>query len=87
MSENADFARAVSSAGLVFAGPSPESIEAFGLKHTARDLATKAGVPIVPGSLGLVTSEDEAVKTSNDLGFPVLPLFNLTVQSIFSSQG
>ncbi|GAB1208698.1 hypothetical protein APSETT445_007449 [Aspergillus pseudonomiae] len=72
LSENADFARAIAEAGMVFAGPSPECIEAFGLKHTARDLATKAGVPIVPGSTGLVTSEDDAVKVARELGFPVM---------------
>ncbi|KAL2822297.1 allophanate hydrolase subunit 2-domain-containing protein [Aspergillus cavernicola] len=72
LSENSDFARAVASAGLAFVGPSPESIEAFGLKHTARALATKAGVPIVPGSQGLVTSEDEAVTVAESLGFPVM---------------
>ncbi|KAF7628638.1 hypothetical protein AFLA_003989 [Aspergillus flavus NRRL3357] len=72
LSENADFARAIAKAGMVFAGPSPECIEAFGLKHTARDLATKAGVPIVPGSTGLVTSEEDAVKVAKDLGFPVM---------------
>ncbi|KAL4941356.1 hypothetical protein BDV06DRAFT_4295 [Aspergillus oleicola] len=72
LSENSDFARTVASAGMVFVGPSPESIEAFGLKHTARDLATKAGVPIVPGSQGLVTSEDEAVTVAQSLGFPVM---------------
>ncbi|KAF5862369.1 hypothetical protein ETB97_011725 [Aspergillus alliaceus] len=72
LSENADFARAVARAGMVFAGPSPESIEAFGLKHTARELARKAGVPIVPGSIGLVTSEDEAVEVAKTLGFPVM---------------
>jgi acetyl/propionyl-CoA carboxylase alpha subunit len=71
LSENADFARAVAGAGMVFAGPSPESIEAFGLKHMARGLATKAGVPIVPGSKGLVTSEEEAVEVAKNLGFPV----------------
>lgn len=71
LSENADFARTVAAAGIAFAGPSPESIEAFGLKHTARDLATKAGVPIVPGSQGLIQSEDEAVELSKKLGFPV----------------
>lgn len=71
LSENSDFARAAASAGIVFAGPSPESIETFGLKHTARELATKAGVPIVPGSNGLVKSEDEAVELSKGLGFPV----------------
>lgn len=77
LSENADFARAVAAAGIAFAGPSPESIEAFGLKHTARDLATKAGVPIVPGSQGLVQSEDEAVELATNLGFPVgLPMVN-----------
>ncbi|KAL4873899.1 hypothetical protein BDV12DRAFT_182200 [Aspergillus spectabilis] len=62
LSENSDFARAVASAGLVFVGPSPESIEDLGLKHTAREPATKAGgMPIVPDSEGLVISEDEAV--------------------------
>lgn len=71
LSENADFARAVATAGIVFVGPSPESIESFGLKHTARDLATMAGVPIVPGSQGLVKTEDEAVNVSRNLGFPV----------------
>ena len=77
LSENADFARAVASSGIAFVGPSPESIEAFGLKHTARDLATKAGVPIVPGSQGLVKSEDEAVAIAKELGFPVFQ-FDIT---------
>lgn len=57
---------------MVWVGPSPESIESFGLKHTARDLATQAGVPIVPGSAGLITSEEDAVKESKRLGFPVM---------------
>ena len=56
---------------MVFAGPSAESIETFGLKHTARELAIKAGVPIVPGTMGLVQSEDEAVEECKKLGFPV----------------
>lgn len=73
LSENVDFGRAVAEAGLVFVGPSPESIEAFGLKHTARVLATNAGVPIVPGS-GLVKDEDEAVGVAKQLGFPVFIL-------------
>lgn len=71
LSENSEFARHVSAAGMVFAGPSPESIESFGLKHTARDLATKAGVPIVPGTQDLVKSEDDAVEHAKKLGFPV----------------
>ena len=56
---------------MVFVGPSPESIESFGLKHTARELATKAGVPVVPGSRGLIRDQDEAVKEAEKLGFPV----------------
>ena len=57
---------------MAWVGPSPESIEAFGIKHTARDLAKKAGVPIVPGTQGLIANEDEAVKESEKLGFPVM---------------
>jgi len=71
LSENADFAKSVAAAGMVFVGPSPDSIESFGLKHTARQLATKAGVPVVPGTDGLIENEDEAVKESTRLGFPV----------------
>lgn len=62
----------VANAGMVWVGPSPESIESFGLKHTARELATEAGVPIVPGSKGLISSEEDAVKESERLGFPVM---------------
>ena len=47
-------------------------MESFGLKHTARDLATQAGVPIVPGSEGLISSETNAVEESERLGFPVM---------------
>lgn len=72
LSENAEFARAVSAAGMVWVGPSPESIESFGIKHTARDLARKAGVPIVPGTHGLIASEEEAIQESEKLGFPVM---------------
>ena len=57
---------------MVWVGPSPESIESFGIKHVARDLATKAGVPIVPGTKGLIASEEDAVKESEKLGFPVM---------------
>ncbi|KAK5152106.1 hypothetical protein LTR16_012642, partial [Cryomyces antarcticus] len=57
---------------MVWVGPSPEAIEAFGVKHVARGLAEKAGVPIVPGTKGLVENEEEAVKAAEDLGFPVM---------------
>jgi urea carboxylase len=71
LSENTDFARQVAEAGLVFVGPSSKCIEDFGIKHTARELAAKADVPIVPGTKGLVGSADEAVEEAERLGFPV----------------
>ncbi|KAK4890804.1 hypothetical protein LTR27_010505 [Elasticomyces elasticus] len=72
LSENADFARSVGDAGLVWCGPSPEAIESFGVKHVARGLAEKAGVPIVPGTKGLVDTADDAVVESEKIGFPVM---------------
>lgn len=57
---------------MVWVGPAPDSIESFGIKHTARELADKAGVPIVPGSRGLIKSEGDAVKQADQLGFPVM---------------
>lgn len=72
LSENAAFARAVAAAGLVFVGPSAHSIEQFGLKHTARDLARAAHVPVVPGTQGLLTSLDDAVAAADSLGYPVM---------------
>ena len=72
LSENSEFAQLVQTAGMVWVGPSPDSIEAFGIKHVARELAEKAGVPIVPGTKGLVTSEEEALKECDQLGFPVM---------------
>lgn len=71
LSENTDFARQVADAGMVFVGPSPKCIEDFGIKHTARELAAKADVPIVPGTKGLVESEEHAVAEAQKLGFPV----------------
>jgi urea carboxylase len=72
LSENAHFARLAGDAGIAWAGPCPESIEAFGIKHTARALAEKANVPIVPGTKGLVEDEDAAVKEAERIGFPVM---------------
>jgi urea carboxylase len=72
LSENAHFARLVAEAGIAWVGPSPESIEAFGIKHTARALAEKANVPIVPGTKGLVEDEDAATKEAERIGFPVM---------------
>jgi len=72
LSENADFARRVGGEGIVWVGPSPEAIEAFGVKHTARGLAEKANVPIVPGTKGLVEDEEAAAKEAERIGFPVM---------------
>jgi urea carboxylase len=72
LSENAHFARVVGDAGIAWVGPTPESIEAFGIKHTARALAEKANVPIVPGTKGLVVDEDAAAKEAERIGFPVM---------------
>lgn len=57
---------------MAWVGPSPESIEVFGFKHTARELAQKAGVPVEPGTQGLIASEEDAVNESEKLGFPVM---------------
>ncbi|KAF2107061.1 allophanate hydrolase subunit 2-domain-containing protein [Lophiotrema nucula] len=72
LSENANFARLAGEAGIVWVGPSPESIEQFGVKHVARELAEKANVPIVPGTKGLVEDEEAAAKAAESIGFPVM---------------
>ena len=71
LSENIDAARAVEAAGLVWIGPTPEQIETFGLKHTARDHARDAGVPLLPGT-DLLASADEAVAAAERIGLPVM---------------
>lgn len=72
LSEDAGFARSVAAAGLHFVGPSPGSIEQFGLKHTARELALAAGVPVVPGTQGLLDDADDAARAADGLGYPVM---------------
>ena len=54
LSENPDFVEAVEQAGLAFIGPSAQAIRAMGLKDAAKDLMAKAGVPVVPGFMGLI---------------------------------
>ena len=71
LSENADFAQQVEEAGLAFVGPAPAHLEAFGAKHTARDLARTAGVPMMAGT-GLLASAEEAVAAASEIGFPVM---------------
>jgi acetyl-CoA carboxylase biotin carboxylase subunit len=71
LAENAAFARACRDAGLIFVGPSPESIEKMGDKSAARALASTAGVPVVPGSEGGVSPE-EAVGVAQEIGYPLM---------------
>ena len=71
LAESAEFARAVVAAGLVFVGPTPEQIELFGDKHTAREAARRAGVPLLPGS-GLLDDVDHAVAAAGEIGYPVM---------------
>jgi len=72
LSESARFARAVNEAGLVFIGPSPDAIEQMGDKVAARRLMAAAGVPVVPGSPGLVTDEAAVRATIKDIGLPIM---------------
>ncbi|MDH6286115.1 acetyl-CoA carboxylase biotin carboxylase subunit [Rhodococcus opacus] len=71
LSERASFARACRDAGLIFIGPTPESIDSMGDKITAVGLASEAGVPCVPGS-GAVSDPNEALAIATEIGFPVL---------------
>ncbi len=71
LSENAEFAAACASAGVVFLGPTPEQMRAFGLKHTARSIAQANGVPLLPGT-ALLASSEEAVEQASRIGYPVI---------------
>jgi 3-methylcrotonyl-CoA carboxylase alpha subunit len=72
LAENAAFARAVSAAGLTFIGPTPEAIEAMGMKDAAKALMQSAGVPVVPGYLGSDQSDARLLAEAKALGFPLL---------------
>lgn len=71
LSENPEFAEACNEAGIVFIGPTPVQMRAFGLKHKARELALAAGVPLAPGS-GLLRGLDHAHQEADRIGYPVM---------------
>jgi acetyl-CoA/propionyl-CoA/long-chain acyl-CoA carboxylase, biotin carboxylase, biotin carboxyl carrier protein len=71
LAENASFARACETAGIVWIGPPPEAIESMGSKIAARERMRAAGVPIIPGTTEAVGSPDEVVRIGSELGWPL----------------
>jgi acetyl-CoA carboxylase biotin carboxylase subunit len=72
LSENADFAEVCETSGLKFIGPRPEVIRIMGLKQRARAVMKEHGVPILPGSEGVLGSVDEALTLAGKIGYPVM---------------
>ena len=72
LSENAEFAQAVTDAGLIWVGPNPSSITAMGLKDAAKRLMSQAGVPTTPGYLGDDQSPERLKSEADAIGYPVL---------------
>ena len=72
LSERAAFPRALAKAGIVFIGPHPDAIDAMGDKIAAKQAAAKAKVSTVPGHLGVIADEKEAVKIADQIGYPVM---------------
>ncbi|HEY3102590.1 MAG TPA: acetyl-CoA carboxylase biotin carboxylase subunit [Pyrinomonadaceae bacterium] len=72
LAENADFARAVTEAGSIFIGPSPDALEVMGSKTSARRAAIAAGAPVVPGTTEALKSFDEARSVAAQFGYPIM---------------
>src|SRR6201996_2852287 len=72
LAENAHFAEVCESCNIKFIGPKPASIRAMGDKAVARETARKAGVPVTPGSDGVVETDQEALKVAKKIGYPVM---------------
>ncbi|MGA1846735.1 acetyl-CoA carboxylase biotin carboxylase subunit [Deferribacter abyssi] len=72
LAENADFARICEDCGFKFIGPKSEHIELMGNKAKAKETMKNLGVPVVPGSDGVVDNMDDALKIAKDIGFPVI---------------
>lgn len=71
LSENIRFAERLAAEGIAFIGPTPAQIRAFGLKHTAREIAQSCGVPLLPGS-GLLADDKQALAEAGRIGYPVM---------------
>jgi acetyl-CoA carboxylase, biotin carboxylase subunit len=72
LAENAEFARAVMEAGLVYIGPTPEAMQVMGSKTSARRAAIDAGAPVVPGTTEALHSYEEAREVATKFGYPVM---------------
>jgi acetyl-CoA carboxylase, biotin carboxylase subunit len=72
LSENADFAEVCELSGIKFIGPRPDVTRQLGLKQRARTIMQAAGVPILPGSLGVLNSTEEALRLAADISYPVM---------------
>lgn len=72
LSENANFARTCEKCGITFIGPSPDSIDMLGDKAKAKETMDKAGVPVIKGSKGVITSIEDATILAEEIGYPVL---------------
>ena len=72
LAENAHFAEICKNCNIHFIGPSPHSIRMMGNKSVARDTMKKAGVPIAPGSEGVVKTKEDAIRIAQEIGYPVL---------------
>ena len=72
LAENAHFAEVCGACGIKFIGPPPEVIDSCGDKSKAKATARKAGVPVVPGSEGVVNDPEEAIEVAREIGFPVM---------------
>lgn len=72
LSENPDFAEVCDLSGIKFIGPKPGVIQEMGLKQRARAIMEEAGVPILPGSRGILKSSDEALTLAAEIGYPIM---------------
>ncbi|OIJ16874.1 acetyl-CoA carboxylase biotin carboxylase subunit [Anaerobacillus alkalilacustris] len=72
LAENADFAEICGACNITFVGPSPEAISKMGTKDVARDTMKQAGVPIVPGSNGIIKDIEEAIRIARQISYPVI---------------
>ena len=72
LSENAGFAEICETSGLKFIGPRPDVIKLMGIKERARAFMREMGVPVLPGSTGVLSTPEEALKTAESIGYPVI---------------